>query len=103
MRSAVVAVTTVWSSSLVANTHLPSGFAAGIERLLMVMEKNLDYSDRSMKAQMREANRCGAASVLIVGETEMARKTAVLKNMTDGTQTELPFEQIPSHFSGITA
>jgi histidyl-tRNA synthetase len=118
------------------------GFASGIERLLMVMEKNafsfpasrpdvylvaldsesrawafetavslralnlavdLDYSDRSMKAQMREANRCGAASVLIVGETEMARKTAVLKNMTDGTQTELPFEQIPSHFSGITA
>jgi histidyl-tRNA synthetase len=115
------------------------GFASGIERLLMVMEKmafpfptsqpdvyivalddesrswafetavtlrslnlavDLDYAARSMKAQMREANRCGAQSVLIVGEAELARKTAVLKNMADGTQTDLPFEKITIHFTG---
>ncbi|MCZ7555909.1 MAG: histidine--tRNA ligase [Bacteroidia bacterium] len=115
------------------------GFASGIERLLMVMEKmafpfpapqpdvyivaldnesrswafetavtlrslnlavDLDYAARSMKAQMREANRGGARSVLIVGEAELARKTAVLKNMADGSQTDLPFDQITTHFTG---
>ena len=112
------------------------GFAAGIERLLMVMEKNeyawpeemldcylvglddesrtllvhlatemrsrdisvdLDYAARSMKAQMREANRMNARTVVIVGESERIAGVALVKNMSDSEQKEVPFDGLTSH------
>ncbi|MFH1060631.1 MAG: ATP phosphoribosyltransferase regulatory subunit, partial [Pseudomonadota bacterium] len=39
--------------------------------------------DKSLKAQMRRADKLGAVRVLIVGEAEMAGQVAVLKEMTD--------------------
>ncbi len=114
------------------------GFASGIERILMVMEKNgfefpspapdvylvaldeksrswafetamkfrslniaveLDYAGRSMKAQMREANKSGARQVVIVGESEMAEGAAVVKNMRDGSQSSVPFDDLTALFS----
>lgn len=107
------------------------GFASGIERILMVMEKNgyafpedaadvyiialdeasrrwafataaalrgagvgtdIDYAARSFKAQMREANKSRARFALIVGESELAASSAVLKSMADGAQEQLPFD-----------
>jgi len=41
---------------------------------------------RSMKAQMREANKSGAKFALILGETEMETDSIVLKNLKDGKQ-----------------
>jgi histidyl-tRNA synthetase len=46
----------------------------------------LDYALRSVKAQMREANKLGADFVLFVGGDEYKRGELLLKKMTDGSQ-----------------
>ena len=48
----------------------------------------MDYGDRSLKAQMKRADRLGAASVLIVGENELAAGEAMLRDMT--TRDQVP-------------
>jgi len=47
---------------------------------------DLDYLSRSVKAQMREANRVHAKYVLFIGGGEFARGELVLKNMSSGEQ-----------------
>ena len=51
---------------------------------------------RSMKAQMKQANRLAAKYVLILGEDEVARGCAVLRNMSTSEQTEIPIQDITS-------
>ncbi|MBN1449300.1 MAG: histidine--tRNA ligase [Bacteroidetes bacterium] len=114
------------------------GFAAGIERLLIVLEKNgyafpvseplvyligmddasrtwafrtamtlrrigvsaeIDYAGRSVKAQMREANKLGSTFVVLVGESEMQAQVAQVKNMRVGTQEGVEFQHLTSYFS----
>ena len=105
------------------------GFAAGVERLIMVREaldapvpnmiaadccliglgadarmknfiladklrkegKNIaiELEERSFKAQMRSANRCGAALTVIRGESELEKGIAIVKKMDDGSQCEI--------------
>jgi histidyl-tRNA synthetase len=55
-----------------------------------------DLNARSMKAQMREANRLGVKFVYIIGETELAEGAGILKDMQSGDQEKVPFEQIVS-------
>jgi histidyl-tRNA synthetase len=47
---------------------------------------DLDYLSRSVKAQMREANRVNAKFVLLIGGDEFARGELVMKNMSNGEQ-----------------
>ncbi len=47
----------------------------------------IDYGDRSMKAQMRRANRTCARHVLILGEDELARGSVTVKDMSSGGET----------------
>lgn len=109
------------------------GFAAGIERLVLVMRaqgldraggedspelfvavmgseaegyaqkliyelrKNgvraeQDLCGRSLKAQMKYADKLGAAFSTVIGENEMCEKKAVLKNMKNGEQTEISLD-----------
>lgn len=49
-----------------------------------------------MKAQMKQANRLAAKYVLILGEDEVARGQAVLRNMATSEQTEIPIQDITS-------
>ncbi len=110
------------------------GFAAGMERLLMVREAAgrmappaatpdvfllslgdralayngklagelraagistaLEYEAKSMKSQMRAADRLKAKKVLILGDSELDADAAVLKNMADGTQKTIPLTDI---------
>jgi len=49
-----------------------------------------DYQGRSMKAQMRAANRVNAGTVLILGEDEVAQGVVALKDMESGVQETLP-------------
>ncbi len=53
----------------------------------------IDYTLRSVKAQMREANRLSAGKVLMVGGEEYERGKAVLKDMTTGEQTEVELSE----------
>jgi len=110
------------------------GFAAGMERLLMVMEKQkiaggspgkpllfiaaadeegrrwaqrkamelrrtglaaeVDLLERSLKAQMREADRQQASFVLVVGSDELKRNQGSLKDMRSGEQRSVVLDNL---------
>ena len=46
----------------------------------------MDYAGRSMKAQMKQANRSGARYAIILGEDELAAHTAVVRDMAESAQ-----------------
>jgi histidyl-tRNA synthetase len=49
-----------------------------------------DYEGRSLKSQLRRADRLGARLVAIVGENELAAGVVQLRDMTEKTQREVP-------------
>jgi histidyl-tRNA synthetase len=49
-----------------------------------------DYVGRSMRAQMREANRQNARFALILGDDELAQNSIAVKDMREGAQEVLP-------------
>jgi histidyl-tRNA synthetase len=49
---------------------------------------------RSLKSQMRRADKLKAASVLIVGDDELARGKAVWRNMASKQQEEISLDSI---------
>ena len=53
-----------------------------------------DFSSRSLKAQMRTANRLGARTVLILGDNEIANAAVVCRDMSDSSQTEIPMAEL---------
>jgi histidyl-tRNA synthetase len=53
-----------------------------------------DPLQSSMKSQFRQANKREANLVLIIEETELSKNIVAVKNMSDGTQQEIPSEQI---------
>lgn len=106
------------------------GFAAGIERLLMLINSfpedgkpeiylagmdersravcvniacalrkrgicaEFDHMQRSVKAQLKYADKIGAAFVAVIGESELETQTVNIKNMADGTQTEVKINEL---------
>ena len=46
----------------------------------------MDYAGRSMKAQMKQANRSGARYAVILGDDELAQNAAVVRDMAQSTQ-----------------
>jgi histidyl-tRNA synthetase len=59
---------------------------------------DIDLLERSMKAQMRSADKSGAKYTFILGESEVTSGEAVLKNMVDGQQNKIKFSQINAFF-----
>ena len=51
-----------------------------------------DIVGRSLKAQMKYANKIGAEYTLIIGDSEIDAGRAQLKNMADGSQTEVEID-----------
>lgn len=51
-----------------------------------------DLMERSVKAQMKYANKLGAKMSLVLGENELATGKANIKNMATGEQKEVAFE-----------
>ena len=47
-----------------------------------------DHVGRSVKAQMKYADKAGAANVLVIGDNEISENKALIKNMKTGAQTE---------------
>jgi histidyl-tRNA synthetase len=54
--------------------------------------------DRSVKAQMKYANKIGAKHTVIIGADELANNTAKVKNMETGEQTEVSLDRIETLF-----
>ena len=50
---------------------------------------DMDYQERSMKAQMKQANRLGAKKVLIFGADEVARGAVMVRDMDSSEQQEV--------------
>ena len=117
------------------------GFATGIERLLLALEKQgllpeknnttdayivalgenaqteafkimmdlrkaglsvgMDYAGRSMKAQMKQANKAGALCAVILGDDEIAEGVAMLRNMTDSEQNKVPVADLVKEINTV--
>lgn len=56
----------------------------------------LDYLSRSVKAQMREANKLNAKYVLLFGGEELSQNKIVLKKMETGDQTVFDLSELDS-------
>jgi histidyl-tRNA synthetase len=54
----------------------------------------LDYEGKSLKSQMRKANKLKARYVLILGEEELKHGKAVLRNMESKSQEEIPMKDL---------
>jgi histidyl-tRNA synthetase len=54
----------------------------------------MDYNDRSVKAQMREANRQQAHYVIVVGSNELASGKGVLKEMSTGKEIPVSLDNL---------
>jgi histidyl-tRNA synthetase len=109
------------------------GFAAGMERLMMILEKKgfqspevkpalfiavaeesarewalttamklrsegirveTDLLNRSLKSQMKEADRQNAAFSIVVGSSELAGGKGMLKDLTNHSQQEVPLDRL---------
>ena len=70
----------------------------GFDLLKQAREKgisaDMDYMGKSLKAQMKAADRMGAGCVYIIGEEEIKKKAGILKNMKTAEQREVPFDQL---------
>ena len=54
----------------------------------------LEGEARSLKSQMRRADKLRAAAVLIIGDDELRRGAAVLRDMASKQQSEIDFDQL---------
>lgn len=70
------------------------GFQIVQELRLGDLSVEMDYGSRSLKAQMRRADKLGATHVLILGDDELAKGVAALRDMGAGIQEEIPLEGI---------
>ena len=53
-----------------------------------------DVMGRGLRSQMRQADRAGAAWVLLLGEDEVKRGAAILREMASGEQAEVPLDRV---------
>jgi len=61
------------------------------------------FAERPLKAQLRMADRAGAAYVAIIGERELAEGTVTLRRMADGEQWPVQVAALPERLAGETA
>ena len=62
----------------------------------------LETLRRSIKAQMREANKCDADYAIIIGEEEHNQKTVQVKNLNDGNQKTINQTDLFNYFKSLT-
>jgi histidyl-tRNA synthetase len=61
----------------------------------------MDYLKRSLKAQMREANRQRSKIVLLLGEKEIEREEFIIKDMNKSEQITVRFTDIEAYLNKI--
>ena len=126
-------------SEAIGGPHLPGvGFAAGIERIVLIMEQqkcdfgpkprvdvyviaaddqsreeafavatelrssgiraDLDFLQRSMKAQFKSAVSKESMFTCIIGEEEVSRSVVKVKDLCTGEQSEIPRKELAEYF-----
>lgn len=56
---------------------------------------DVDVMARGLRAQMKQADRLGARFVLVLGEDEVRRGVAAIREMATGTQEEMALDALP--------
>ena len=65
------------------------------------LSAQFDTVGRSVKAQMKYADKIGALYTAVLGDSELESGRAVLKNMSDGTQAEIELADFTDNFQSI--
>jgi len=63
---------------------------------------NFDPLRRSIKAQMREANKSGATIAVIIGDKELASGQAEIKDLKTGDQEPVKIKALVDHINSLT-
>lgn len=58
------------------------------------LKVEIDHMERSLKAQMKYANKLNAKFAVVIGEEELESKKMKLKNMATGEETEILIDEI---------
>jgi len=62
---------------------------------------NFDPLRRSMKAQMREANKCGATIAIIIGDKELVTGRGEVKDLSSGDQQKIDIKSLVDHINTL--
>lgn len=82
------------------NTQLPA-FELVTKLRQNSLKAQMDFSGRSLKSQLKLANRLNANYVIIIGEDELNKGVVTFKNMQTSEQVELKLEDIGTIISQI--
>ncbi|MDD5382453.1 MAG: His/Gly/Thr/Pro-type tRNA ligase C-terminal domain-containing protein, partial [Candidatus Margulisbacteria bacterium] len=58
------------------------------------LSADMDHLGRSLKAQLKTADKLGAKQVYIIGEDELKKGRGILKNMETAQQKEVAFDSL---------
>ena len=61
----------------------------------------MDYTGRSLKAQMKVADKLGARYVVILGEDEINNGAATLREMATSEQKSVPMADLAKVIKGV--
>lgn len=61
------------------------------------LKANMDWGERSLKAQMKEANRQQVAFTAIIGENELEKGELTLRDMQAGTEVSVAFHAVADY------
>ena len=74
--------------------------AAEVARICRsVRSTAVDYEPKSLTAKMRSANKVGAKFVVLLTPEDAARRTARLRDMSSGEQTDLAWVELPTRLA----
>ncbi len=65
-----------------------------VRRLREQFRVEWDLESRGLNAQLKAADKSGAALVVLLGEDEWARETVVIKDLGDGSQQTVPLREL---------
>ena len=86
------------------------GLGDSVRATLITLAENLrknnfktsfDYLRRSMKAQMREANKLGARYAIILGEDELKDKSVIIKDLSTSDQEKIALDLVEKHMKSL--
>ncbi len=61
------------------------------------LRAEMGYDEKSLRSQLRRANKLGAAFTVMLGERELAAGKAALKDMQGGEQEEIALDELIDH------
>ena len=82
----------VFFVTLAPEARIPAMKLAGALREEGI-SSDLDYGERGMRAQFKQADRTGAAYAVILGEDELARGVCTVRDMSSGAERVVPVSE----------